>query len=139
MLQLSGSALSQGILGSIAIALSLGAVQLASGRDLANPENFDQSGSAGTSAAAVNRAAKADRAAVTTGPGGLTQTISLRLEGLADTSVLVRVPVVREARGNSSAPSAAKPAERKALVACEPAVSVLTEVFKRLQPGRCVT
>ena len=28
---------------------------------------------------------------------------------------------------------------RKATVACEPMVSVLTEVAKQLQPGRCVT
>jgi hypothetical protein len=33
--------------------------------------------------------------------------------------------------------SFAKPGDRK--VACEPVVSVLTEVAKQLQPGRCVT
>jgi hypothetical protein len=27
----------------------------------------------------------------------------------------------------------------KATVACEPVVSVLTDIAKRLQPGRCVT
>jgi hypothetical protein len=140
MLQLSGTALARGILGVFAIALSFGAVQLASGRDLANPLNsLDQTNPAGSSAAAVNRAAKADRAAVMTGLGVLTQTISLRLIDLADTSVLVRVRVVGEGRSNSSAPSATKSGDRKLMVACEPAVSVLTEVFKQLEPGRCVT
>ena len=66
-----------------------------------------------------------------------TQTISIRLEGLSDTSILVRVPVVREARSNAFVPSAVKSEDRK--VACEPVVSVLTEVAKQLQPGRCVT
>jgi len=32
-----------------------------------------------------------------------------------------------------------KPGDRKMTVACEPVVSVLTEVAKLLQPGRCVT
>jgi hypothetical protein len=29
--------------------------------------------------------------------------------------------------------------DSKATAACEPVVSVLTEVAKRLQPGRCIT
>jgi hypothetical protein len=32
-----------------------------------------------------------------------------------------------------------KPGDRKLAVACEPPVSVLTEIAKQLQPGRCVT
>jgi len=48
-------------------------------------------------------------------------------------SVLVSVPVAHVARDTSFA----KPGDRK--VACEPVVSVLTEVAKQLQPGRCVT
>jgi hypothetical protein len=32
-----------------------------------------------------------------------------------------------------------KSGDRKNAVACEPVVSVLTEVAKLLQPGRCVT
>jgi hypothetical protein len=73
-----------------------------------------------------------------------TQTISLRLDALADTSILVRVPAAKEARNGSSAPSPFAPAattsgSRKMAVACEPVVSVLTEVAKLLQPGRCVT
>lgn len=138
-MQLSGAALSKAIFGGIAIALSFGAVQLASGRDLATQANFPNQINPVDSSAAVNRAAKADRAASLAGSGVPTQTISLRLNDLADTSVLIRVATVRESRGNSSAPVATKSGDRKVMVACEPAVSVLTEVFKQLQPGRCVT
>jgi len=127
------SQLTRGILGAIAISLTFGAVQFASGRDLSEgPQD-----TAGTPAATINRAAKADRAAGAAASAVQTQTISIRLEGLSDTSILVRVPVVREARSNAFVPSAAKSEDRK--VACEPVVSVLTEVAKQLQPGRCVT
>jgi hypothetical protein len=67
-----------------------------------------------------------------------TQTISLRLDVLSDTSVLIRIPVA-QARKSPSAPAVTKSGERKMAVACEPVVSVLTEVAKQLQPGRCVT
>ena len=67
----------------------------------------------------------------------------MKVESLTDTSVLVRVPVAKEARNLPPAPVATKPAprkpNRKMAVACEPMVSVLTEVAKLLQPGRCVT
>jgi hypothetical protein len=119
----------------IALSLTLGAVQLASGRDLAG----SLQDSTGTPEAAVNRAAKADRAAGVAAPVVQTQTISIRPDGLADTSVLVRVPVTLVARNSSSARSMTSPSDRKMAVACEPVVSVLTEVAKRLQPGRCVT
>jgi hypothetical protein len=33
----------------------------------------------------------------------------------------------------------AKPASTKRPVACEPSVSILTEIAKNLQPGRCIT
>jgi hypothetical protein len=133
MAQISGGLSSKGILGAAAVLLSFGAVQLASGRDLPTPQ-----ASASEPEAIVNRAAKADRAASMAGLGVLTQTISLRLDGLADTSVLVRVPLVHEAR-NRSTPSLTKSGDGRPTVACEPMVSVLTEVFKQLQPGRCVT
>jgi hypothetical protein len=133
MPQISGAVLSKGILGAIAVLVSFGAVQLASGRDLLAPQ-----ASASEPGTAVNRAAKADRAAGMAGMAVLTQTISLRLDGLADTSVLVRMPLAHEARSNS-APLLKKSGDGKPTVACEPMVSVLTEVFKQLQPGRCVT
>ena len=58
----------------------------------------------------------------------------------ANSSVLVRIPRLQQARKSApSAPRLIQSEERKAKVACEPMVSVLTEIAKRLQPGRCVT
>ena|SRR5579859_1390840 len=133
------SRLATGILGTMAVSLALGAAQLASGRDLsaAMPDDLPNALTQPLTAAnAVNRTAKADRAAGTVGSPAQTRTISLRLDGFSDTSFLVRIPV---AGGSSSAPPPAKFGDRKMAVACEPVVSVLTEIAKRLQPGRCVT
>ena len=138
------SQLSRGIFAALAISLTCGAVQLAAGRDLIRgPQN---SVNAPETAAniSINRAAKADRLAPVAGSAVSTQTISLRLDALADTSILVRMPAAKEARNGSPAPSSTAPAltksgSRKMAVACEPVVSVLTEVAKLLQPGRCVT
>ncbi len=125
----------KGILGTLAVSLTFGAVQFASGHDLiggqslATPTKAEQG---------VNRAAKADRAAVPAADGK-TGTISLKLDSLAETSVVIRVPVTRsEARSRPKAPELTRSGERR-MTACEPVVSVLTEVAKRLQPGRCVT
>ena len=138
------SKLSKGIFGTIAVCLALGtlgAVQLAAGRDLAALQN--PAGNSEADFAAINRAAKADRADGAVGSAAPTRTISLRLEALADTSVLIRLPVTqgtdKVARNNVPAPAVVKPQARKATVACEPPVSVLTEVAKRLEPGRCIT
>jgi hypothetical protein len=120
-----------------AVSATFGAVQLASGHDLAGLRQF-----AGTPPAAdINRAAKVDRGALKAAPGH-TETITIRSVGLEDTSVVVRVPVVKDEARNRPAPpppSPAKPARSKTTIACEPPVSVLTEVAKLLQPGRCVT
>jgi hypothetical protein len=126
------------IFAALAASLALGAVQLASGQDLAG--RFDAlTDPAGSD---INRAAKGDRAANIPATAMLTRTILLKVDSLADTSVLLRVPVAKEAR-NAPAPAATKPGARKErtkmAVACEPTVSVLTEVAKLLQPGRCVT
>ncbi|NOJ41689.1 hypothetical protein [Bradyrhizobium australiense] len=125
------------ILAALAVTGTLGAVQLASGHDLtsrlqltATPNGTD-----------INRAAKADRAAVKAA-AGQTETITIRTVGLDDTSVVVRVPVVQEEARNRSAPPAkpdTKPGKSQTAIACEPPVSVLTEIAKLLQPGRCVT
>jgi hypothetical protein len=142
------SRLATGIIGFIALSLTVGAAQFASGRDLpeaaqdrlqkAFQEPLVATAAAGA-AAAINRAAKADRAAGVAGSPAQTRTISLRLNGFADTSFLVRVPVAHSADDALSVPSAIKPGGRKMMLACEPVVSVLTAVAKRLQPGRCVT
>jgi hypothetical protein len=139
------SQLATGIFGAIAVSLACGAVELASGHDLTGTLQDRWQAFQGTSAV-VNRAAKADRAAGVTRSPAETRTISLRLDGLADTSILVRIPVTntplakqgKEAH-DSLAPSPTKPGDRKGIVACEPVVSVLVEIAKPLQPGRCLT
>ncbi len=150
------SQMSKAVFGAIAVSLTLGAVQFASGHDLsdrwqaaAEPRTTGLADPQTTPGIAntINRSSKADRAKVAdraAGSAEQTQTISLRPESLADTSVLVRVPVPKkpetEARNRPAAPSLFNSGHRrKATVACEPMVSVLTEVAKRLQPGRCVT
>jgi hypothetical protein len=130
---------------AIAVPLALGAVQFASGYDLTGGL---AAGLVTTASAApetgINRTAKADRmkADRTTRvamPSAPTRTISIRLDGLADTSVVIRIPMVRESRNIPLVPLLTKPADRRLTLACEPVVSALTEVAKRLQPGRCVT
>jgi hypothetical protein len=133
MSQKSRNGFSRGILGLLAVSLTFGAVQLASGRDLGG----SQQASSETSETNINRAAKADRIAGVAVSAAQTRTVLLRLTGFPDTSVLLRVPLAEEARNGSS--SLRKPGDRKMAVACEPVVSVLTEVARQLEPGRCVT
>jgi len=135
------SQLSRGIFGAVAVSLTFGAA-LAAGRDLAEIQNPAGNSQVVNTSEAINRAAKADRADGAVASAAPTRTISLRQDVLTDTSVLIRVlirlPVTQEARNNVPA-RAVKPQARKATVACEPPVSVLTEVAKRLEPGRCIT
>jgi hypothetical protein len=153
------SQISKAVLGIIAVSLTLGAVQFASGHDLADrwqavaePQTTGLADPQATGIAnTINRASKADRANVVdrvAGSNEETQTISLRPESLSDTTVLVRMPVAKkpetDARNGRTAPSPSPSLfksgdRRKPTVACEPMVSVLTEVAKQLQPGRCVT
>jgi hypothetical protein len=135
-----------GILGAVAVSLTLGAVQFASGsdlistmRDVSTRRDLGQTGDENY----VNRAAKSDRAAVAGTLAGQSQIISVRLDGLSATSIVIRLPAQlrEEARNRLPVPGLTKePAyARKSTVACDPVVSVLTEVAKQLQPGRCVT
>lgn len=123
-----------GILAALAVSLTFGAVQFASGHDLtvglATPGE--------PAAAGVNRAAKADREAVLPEAAVATRTISIHVDKVPDTSVLVRVPLSHQARTTPPA-SLLRSKESKNTVACEPSVSVLTEIAKTLQPGRCIT
>jgi hypothetical protein len=128
------SNLIRSVFGAGVVSLTLGAVQLASGHDLSVPLL------SGKPDAAVNRSGKADRASVASVVTP-TRTIAFRPGDLPDTSVLVRIPLTKVARETSrnrlwiqSGQSQSKP-----MVACEPVVSVLTEVAHKLQPGRCVT
>jgi hypothetical protein len=118
---------------SIAASLTLGAVGFAFARDLTAG-----AGDPATTEAAVNRAAKNDRAA-SAAPAAEMRTVLLRLDSLPNTSVLIRLPVAREAHSGPTTPSLIGSGARKMTVACEPVVSVLTEIARKLQPGRCVT
>ena len=135
------SQISKVVFGAIAVSLTLGAVQFASGHDLTGGRQVLND----TPATIINRLAKADRAAGTAAPAEQTQTISLRLESLSDTTVLVRMPVAKKpetaVRNGPAAPSLLLKSgdRRKPPVGCEPMFSVLTEAAKQLQPGRCVT
>jgi hypothetical protein len=129
------SQISRAIFGAIAISLTCGAVQFASGRDL----SAGWQDPAGTPATSINRAVKADRASGVARSDVPTRTISLRLDSLSDMSVLVRVPVAQAVRNGAFVPSLMRSGNEKPTEACEPVVSVLTEVAKLLQPGRCVT
>jgi hypothetical protein len=135
---LLSSGISKGILGVALLSLGFGAV--ASGRDLGGDGilalNTTQTEPTIGSAGIINRAAKTDRAVRIGGAQIRTRTVSLRLNDLANTSVLIRIPVVHETTSTSMF---VKPGQGKPTVACEPVVSVLTEVAKSLQPGRCVT
>jgi hypothetical protein len=128
------SYLRKGILGAVAIAATF-AAQFAAGEDLTVGMR-----TVGMPDQGVNRTAKADRGAMPGEAVAPTQTISIQVDRVPETSVLVRIPRNHEAQ-TSAAPSSLqlKSGERKMTVACEPVVSVLTEIAKRLQPGRCVT
>lgn len=132
------SQIQKGIFGALALGLTIGAVQLALAHDLIGSKPAAST----APETGINRAAKTDRATVPPSRGQ-TETISLRPDGLTDTSVVLRIPVAKEARNEArdrpAPPSMPKSGVRKTAVACEPVVSVLTEVAKLLEPGRCVT
>jgi hypothetical protein len=135
-MSVSSRGISAGIFGILAVSLTFGAVQLASGRDLAGLVRA----ASVTTAVTVNRTAKTDReVSASIVPGERTRTISLRFDNLPDTTVLIRLPLAQEARNAPAHRSLMRSPDSKATAACEPVVSVLTEVAKRLQPGRCIT
>ena len=124
----------KGILAVAAVSLTCGAVQLASGHDLGVQALSSPAGDV------VNRAAKADRAPVAAAVSSMpTRTVSVQPISLADTSVLIRIPLTQHVSHSAPAPMLVKSSSHKPSAACEPVVSVLTEIAKRLQPGRCVT
>ena len=125
----------KGIFGALAVSLTFGAVQFASGRDLVGLQAAVNAPETSALDTGINRTAKADRAAVPVSHVQ-TRTVALRLDGLTEISVLIRVPVAAEGRVR---PAGSLVRSERTAVACEPVVSVLTEVAKLLQPGRCVT
>ena len=125
------SQISKVVLGAIAITLMLGAVQFASGQDLVNRWQ------AVAEQPIIRHSGKADRLADLKPFATPMRTVSLRLNDLADTSVLLRIPSA-QAR-TTKPPMLLRDQSRKRTLACEPVVSTLTEVAKILEPGRCVT
>lgn len=137
-------------LGTLAASAMLaGAVQLASGHDLASelPTPQADRGLLSDASTNVNRAGKSDRAG-SVAEAMATRTVSIRLAAFAETSFLLRLPVASPGprAGQAESPQGSKiistdseRREAKRSIACEPSVSVLTEIAKRLQPGRCIT
>ena len=141
------SQLSKAVFGAIAVSLTLGAAQLASGHDLtvglqvptATPETVTNT------ATVTNRSAKADRAAGTAGSAEQTQhhlaavAEPYRYHG-AGADAGRRKPEGGGSQWPCRAPRFfANPATASPPVGCEAMFSVLSEAAKRLQPGRCVT
>ena len=128
------------VLGMVGGATMFGAIQYASGNDLRGTLTDSNK----VASSDVNRAAKGDRASLITTQNEQSQTLSFRVQGLSDTSILLRMgvapvvaPTKNEAVNIRPLPMNAKP--QRAAVGCEPPVSVLSEMAKMLQPGRCVT
>ncbi len=127
-----------GIIGAVAMSATFGAVQLASGSSLTGePASI----AATAQSNSVNRSLKSDRAAPLT-QASASRTISVAPAGLDSTSILVRIPATVTAVKSSdgiSRPLTPAQTRRASNFACEPVVSVLTDVAKVLGPGRCVT
>jgi len=150
------SHISKGALGLIAASLALGGVQfgMASDNGLARAIRGDarlwqnEQIDGVRVVASINRGMKSDRELARASHGD-TATLSFQLPGLKDMSVAMRLPGSEARRLRPSVPTdVAKSAgrevgktsvRRKTTVACEPVVSVLTEVAKQLEPGRCIT
>ena len=145
------SYMASGTLGVVAAVLALGAVHLevSAGNDLLGPA---QRGDATTTMPAgpageviainVDRSAKGDRDPAVAAVGGVT--ISLKVPGMTDSSVMVRMPAGEDANAQRKAPPSTVGSGKGSSagtrpVACEPVVSVLTAVAKQLAPGRCIT
>lgn len=126
--------------------LALGAVHLevSAGNDLLGPV---QRGDASMTVPArteaividVDRSAKGDREVAVAPVSGVT--ISFKVPGSEDSSVMVRMPSgdAADARKAPALTVGKGSSAGNRPVACEPVVSVLTAVAKQLAPGRCVT
>ncbi len=145
------SYMASGTLGAVAAVLALGAVHLeAAGNDALGPVQRGDAGvitpaRAGAGEAIVtnvDRSAKGDRETTVSPAGGLT--ISFRLPGLPDTSVMMRVPSGQAADALRKAPASTTGSGKGSSagsrpIACEPVVSVLAAAAKQLDVGRCIT
>lgn len=137
---------SMALMGATALLMTAGAVQLASGHDLRGVVAAVATPAVSEAPVTdtVNRAGKADRAAMVNQPHVAMQTFAIQPSSLTDTSVLVRVPVsvpgkeANDVIAPRAIPSLTK-SPVKPTIACEPSVSVLTDVAKELAPGRCLS
>ncbi len=149
--------ISSGVLGAVAATLAFGAVHLevAAGNDLLGPRNLVSPQGAYQDAtqrgfdpiaSSVNRAAKADRAGTPASVAAGSMTLSFGLANVPATSIVMRVPVKDPVSPSQINPSEADSSQAKniapsgaRMMACEPSVSLLTQVARQLQPSRCVT
>jgi len=148
------SYLASGTLGVVAGMLALGAVHLevSAGNGLLGPAQRGDATLSGdatltsparaeTVAINVDRSAKGDRELAVSPSGGVT--ISFKVPGSSDSSVMVRLPSGDAVDAQRKAPALTTTGKGSSAgarpVACEPVVSVLTAVAKQLAPGRCVT
>jgi len=129
---------------STAAALSLFGglhLQIASGRALDRfvPADASLRTDATVAGLAVNRNAKGDRGAIAanTAEG---RTIVFQHPDMQSTTVALHVWEAASAVKKTPAPAEGKPAAEKSKpIACESPVSVLSEVAKQVEAGRCVT
>ena len=138
----------KGILGIISASLALGAVHLeiAAGSDLkaGAPGDASLSGTAPYVQLAshdVNRATKADRLG-SPSPGNSGPTLVFKVAGLDNVSVATFMPLARRESARQESNSARSKDGSRAIMntaACEPPVSALTELAKKIETGRCVT
>ena len=144
------SYMASGMLGTVAAVMALGAVHLevAAGNDALGPVQRGDAaivaparGDGGALVTNVDRTSKSDRESNVAPIGGLT--LSFKLPAFPDGSVIMRVPNGDAAEALRKAPSTTGSNKGSSAgsrpVACEPVVSVLTDVAKRLEAGRCIT
>ena len=137
--------LASGTLGVVAGMLALGAVHLevSAGNDLLGPVQRSEAPTVASARAEpiainVDRSAKGDREGVAAPAGGVT--ISFKVPGSEDSSVMVRMPSGDAADARKAPATVGKGSSAGTRpIACEPVVSVLTAVAKQLAPGRCIT
>ncbi len=146
------SYMASGTLGAVAAVLALGAVHLevSAANDALGPAKRGdarafmpaRAGDREAVATNVDRSAKGDRETAASPTGGLT--LSFKVPGLPDTSVVMRMPAGEAADALRKAPASTTGSGKGSSagsrpVACEPVVSVLTAVAKQLEAGRCIT
>ena len=127
---------------ALAASATFAGVQMAASEAISQPtlaERFEALAET-AGATGIDRQAKTDRES---GPArGVIagRTVILPVDGLSNTSVIVRIPMEAEKETRNVPPPAGKPSDAKhaKMMACEPVVSALTDVAKLLQPGKCI-